>query len=108
MTIALLAAAALACALLTANALERRAHNQHTAALITNQAETVQAFIAQVDRLCQRLQAPQQAVIDHTIQTLQPGPPPIPMDDDAGYDDLHGLSKDELAELVADAELRTS
>jgi hypothetical protein len=30
------------------------------------------------------------------------------MDDDAGYDDLHGLSKDELAELVADAELRTS
>lgn len=64
------------------------------------------ALIDLTDRLCQRIQAPQQAVIDHALQ--QPVPPVpqtvLPHDDNA-YWETQNVPKDELAEKLMAEEL---
>lgn len=71
----------------------------------------VAALIALTENLCQRLQAPQQAVIDHTIQqavTPDMVPPAIPPDDDTAFWDAQPFSKEALADILAHAEVSTS
>lgn len=61
------------------------------------------ALIALTENLCQRIQAPQQAVIDHTVQqTVTPDmvPPAVPPDDDKAFWDNRPLSKEALAEIL--------
>jgi hypothetical protein len=43
----------------------------------------LEQLIALVDRLCQRVQAPSQAVIDHSLAAavVPPSPPAVPFDD---------------------------
>lgn len=60
--------------------------------------------IALVDRLCQRLQAPGAAVLEHDEAVRQRedyAPPGIEPDDDAGY----WASRDKLAEYAMNEEL---
>lgn len=103
MTIAL---AAIAVALLITHFLDRREHTRQVDTLITNQADTTQAFIHQIDRLCQRLQAPEQAVIEHAVHAFTETPPePVAMDDDTAHWEAKGVDKNELADLVMAAEL---
>lgn len=55
----------------------------------------VAELVALVDRLCQRIQAPEQAVVEHAMaQPLPPLPMAIEMDDDEG----HWESKEQMAE----------
>lgn len=62
-------------------------------------------FIALVDRLCQRLQAPSAAVLEHDEQVrerhpFEYAPPAIEPEDDEAY----WMSRDRLAEAVMEAE----
>jgi hypothetical protein len=63
-------------------------------------------FIALVDRLCQRLQAPGAAVLEHdeTVRVRRPpeyAPPALEPEDDEGY----WMSRENLAELAMQAEV---
>jgi len=57
--------------------------------------------------LLQRIQAPEQAVIDHSVQEMAPAVRPVAMDDDRAQWAAMGvdLPKDELAEMAYQAEL---
>ena len=58
-------------------------------------------LVALVDRLCQRIQAPEQAVVEHAMQMpLPPMPQVIEMDDD----DRHFETKEQMAEREMDEE----
>jgi hypothetical protein len=62
-------------------------------------------YIALIDRLCQRLQAPAAAVLEHDEQVRarrgeEYAPPAVEPDDDEGY----WLSRDKLADLAMKAE----
>lgn len=60
---------------------------------------------AQLDRLCQRIQAPQAAVHEHATRHTQPTDTPvIPLDDDDAYWDAPP-SKEQLADDLMTAEL---
>jgi uncharacterized iron-regulated membrane protein len=65
------------------------------------------ALIALIERMAQRIQAPEQAVIDHALQTeLPPTPTAVMPDDDQGFwesrEDLAARAMtDELAEADA-------
>lgn len=66
----------------------------------------VLAMIDLTDRLCQRLQAPQTAIIEHNerVRELNPeeyAPPAVPPDDD----DAFWASREKLAELTMQQEL---
>jgi hypothetical protein len=49
-----------------------------------------------VDRLCQRIQAPEAAVMEHASQGPLYAPQHVPLDDDQAYQE----SKEELAEIL--------
>ena len=62
-------------------------------------------FIALVDRLCQRVQAPSAAVLEHDEQvrerrSFEYAPPAVEPEDDEAY----WMSRDRLAEAVMEAE----
>ena len=59
-------------------------------------------MIAQNDRLCQRIQAPEYAVVEHAqAQPLGPLPQTVEMDDDSA----HWESRDEMAQRLYDEEV---
>lgn len=66
---------------------------------------TVVEMVALADRLCQRLQAPQAAVLEHDELVRAPrsdeyAPPAVAPDDDEGYWE----SREKLAELLMEQE----
>ncbi len=84
---------------------ERAAHREHTDRLMalteraleqTNRPHPdIAELVALTDRLCQRIQAPEAAVIEHQMQMpLPPMPQVIDMDDDQA----HWESKEQMAE----------
>lgn len=88
-----------------ARALERRdlAHTERCDRLIAANDRERDAWRAERGDLLQRIQAPAQAVIDHSL--AQPAilmPPVIGMDDDEG---LSELTTEELADRAAEAEM---
>jgi hypothetical protein len=56
-------------------------------------------MVALVDRLCQRIQAPEAAVMQHAAQGPLYAPQHVPLDNDEEYHQ----SKEELADLLAEA-----
>lgn len=63
-------------------------------------------LVALVDRLCQRLQAPDHAVVEHAqAQPLPPMPQAVLPDDDEGWHRAQALTKEQLAEQAMAAEL---
>lgn len=58
----------------------------------------------QIDRMCQRIQAPEQAVIDHSVVQPLPSPPAVMHDDDQDFWGAR-MTKDELAVMLAQQEL---
>jgi hypothetical protein len=71
-----------------------------------HQERRQQQLIALVDRLCQRVQAPQAAVLEHDEQVRalrdeEYAPPAVPPDDDEAF----WASRDKLAELMMEQEL---
>lgn len=69
----------------------------------------LQALIKLCDRLCQRLQAPHAAILEHDEQVREPrsdeyAPPAVPPDDD----DAFWASRDKLAELLMEQEVNGS
>lgn len=101
--------------LLAAQDIEReQARNQlrDLVELHTRERETAHPdlteLIALTDRLCQRVQAPEQAVLEHQLQDLPVSPPAVtPDDDDAYWEAMRGttLDKESLAEQLMEAEL---
>jgi hypothetical protein len=74
--------------------------------LVLERRQASRDFIALVDRLCQRLQAPGAAEIgpDATVRTRRPpeyAPPALEPEDDEGY----WMSREKLAELAMQAEV---
>ncbi|MDQ3153604.1 MAG: hypothetical protein M3R63_18460 [Actinomycetota bacterium] len=57
----------------------------------------------QINTLLQRIQAPEQAAVDHSIAQTPEAPALVPMDDDAAQWLARGVdvSKDELADMLA-------
>jgi hypothetical protein len=71
-----------------------------------HQERRQQQLIALVDRLCQRVQAPQAAVLEHdervrALRDEEYAPPAVPPDDDEAF----WASRDKLAELMMEQEL---
>ena len=104
-------------ALLAALVLQGRRHEQRIDTLLrlgqreraTPNPDTL-ALIALTENLCQRIQAPEQAVIDHSIAapvTPDMIPAAVNPDVDADYWDKLGPSKERLAELLEQAEVQT-
>lgn len=62
-------------------------------------------YIALVDRLCQRVQSPTQAVIEHSIQTVPPVDPPAATVTDEQWWMANGVPKERLADMVDQIEL---
>ena len=93
------------------HAVERAEHLSVLADLTTQTGDRdphpdLTQMVGIVDRLCQRIQAPDQAVIDHSIvQPLPEMPQPALPDDDAAFWKAQGFapaaSKEELAEAYA-------
>lgn len=66
----------------------------------------LQALVELCDRLCQRLQAPNAAVLEHDARlprTEEYAPPAVPPDDD----DAFWMSRDKLADLLMQHETST-
>lgn len=69
----------------------------------------LESLIRLVDRLCQRLQAPQQAVVEHAMaQPLPDVPPTVSPFDDKAYWEAMNLPKDQLADELMAAETGAS
>lgn len=97
----LLAAAVLAVAYAAINAMA-----SITATLAAQVTSERAAFLEQIQTLCQRIQAPTQAVVDHSIQaTPNPSPAAVNPEDDSAYWDAQGIAKERLAEMLEAAEL---
>jgi uncharacterized membrane protein YhiD involved in acid resistance len=66
---------------------ERKAHREEVSHLHESHRQEIaqlnQARIEEVASLCQRIQAPEVAVVDHAAQNAQPDPPPLDLEDDA-------------------------
>lgn len=60
----------------------------------------------QIATLCQRLQAPEQAVIDHAVAAIPVSPPAVHPDRDDDYWSAQGISKEDLADAAMRQELR--
>jgi hypothetical protein len=77
----------------------------HAAERATPSPDTA-ALIALVQNMAQRIQAPEQAVTDHSIQTELPSmpQPALPDDDDGFWAGREDMTKDELAEHLMAAE----
>jgi len=61
-------------------------------------------LIALVDRLCQRVQAPDLAVTEHAFKDTPPSPRAVPFDDDEAFYEAQ-LTKEQLAHAAYEAEL---
>lgn len=85
-----------------------RDHDRRITAILASEASerarTARAHTEQVDRLCQRLQAPEQAVIEHSIANVTDQPQAVMPDNDAEFWEAH-MTKEQLAEAVRNAEL---
>ena len=71
--------------------------------------ETAQArreFLEHIEKLYQRIQAPQAAVVEHHAQASGPSWPAVAIDDDEGFFAAQEVSKERLAELALEQELR--
>lgn len=85
--------------------LDAQADRMHT--LLAAKDPDLEQIIALVDRLCQRIQAPTQAVIDHSIATVPvESPAAVGFDDDEGFHAAReNLTKEQLADMMMDAEV---
>lgn len=91
--------------------------HQHTLTRVDNLIAAQHAALAQphpdldslirlVDRLCQRLQAPDHAIVEHQLnQPLPPSPPAVTIDDDQAFWEAQNLPKEQLAEDLMAEEL---
>lgn len=71
--------------------------------LVIERRHLVTLQAAQVDRLCQRIQAPELAIAEHATHAIgEWAPPAVLPDDDAG----HWEAKEDLAQRLSDMELR--
>ena len=71
-----------------------------------HQASRQRELVALIDRLCQRVQAPHAAILEHDEQVRaqrdeEYAPPAVPPDDDEAF----WMSRDKLAELAMAQEL---
>lgn len=85
-----------------------RDHDRRITAILASEASerarTARAHTEQVDRLCQRLQAPEQAVIEHSIGQVTEQPAAVTPDNDRDFWEAH-MTKEQLAEALREAEL---
>jgi len=72
-----------------------RRHEQHITQLLAAKNPDLESMIALTDRLCQRLQAPEVAVMQHQPQ-IEPSPPAVDPNDDGDYWE----DRDQLAERL--------
>lgn len=79
MTVAVVILGLIILALLVLGFMERRAHAE------------------QIASLCQRLQAPEVAVMTHQLAEMPPSPPAVPFDDDAAWHKVQGATREQLA-----------
>lgn len=84
----------------------RTVKEERTASDIGREQATA-ALIALINDLCQRVQAPQQAVLEHTARTVPADhvPAAVNPEDDNSYWQAQGLTTEQLAELAFAEEL---
>lgn len=83
-------------------ACQERAATERAQLLQSQVSPDLEALIALVDRLCQRVQAPEVAVAQHVDQTTPVfAPQPLSPDDDEAW----LMDKEELAERMMEQEL---
>jgi hypothetical protein len=77
-------------------------HQEHITSLLAQKNPDLEQMISLVEELCQRIQAPEQAVIDHSFDGQQiQMPSVVAMDDDEAFHE----TKEQLAERLAMAEV---
>ena len=79
MTVAVVVLGLVILALLVLGHMERRAHAE------------------QIASLCQRLQAPEVAVMAHQLAEMPPSPPAVPFDDDEAWHKVQNTTREDLA-----------
>jgi hypothetical protein len=82
-----------------------RAHTVQMQKLLAQKNPDLDQIIGLVDRLCQRVQAPSQAVVDHSVGLAPPSPPAVGFDDDEAFHAAREMSKEALADMLMDAEV---
>lgn len=78
---------------------------KHLQSVIAQKNPDLEQLIALIDRQMQRIQAPQQAVVDHSIAAAAPSHPAVPFDDDEAFHQAHSMTVEELAEAAWNAEV---
>lgn len=79
---------------------ERRQHHNLTRELLDARSPDLEQLIALTDRLCQRIQAPELAVLEHQQAGPALTPPAVGFDDDEAFHAAHGLTTEQLADLA--------
>lgn len=87
----------------------RRIHDERVAMEAARAQVTpdLTAMVAMLDRMAQRLQAPEWAVQEHRFATTEGAPAPQPALDDESWWAAQDVPKEELAEQLWAEELRT-
>lgn len=80
-------------------------HAQNLQRVLAQKNPDLEQLIALIDRQMQRIQAPAQAVMDHSVGLAAPSPPAIPFDDDDAFNESRQMSKEDLAEHLMRAEV---
>lgn len=80
-------------------------HAELVRELVALKNPDLEQLLVTVENLCQRIQAPEQAVVDHVLQVQPMSPPAVPMDDDDAFWKAQELPKEQLAEVEMQAEL---
>jgi hypothetical protein len=87
---------------------QEQRHSAHMAKVLEQKNPDLEQLIGLIDRQMQRIQAPVQAVMDHSVAQAVPSPPAVPWDDDDAFHRSRGMTTEELAEAEMRAELVTS
>lgn len=82
------------------------AHADRVASLMADAAAERREALEHMERLYQRIQAPQAAVVEHHAQIAGPSYPAVAIDDDEGFYAAQQVSKERLAELALEQEIR--
>lgn len=92
-------------ALVVFHALERRQFTDALKHAYAAPSADTAALIGLVADLCQRVQAPEQAVVEHAMKTVEPPPMPEVAFTDEQHWLANGMTKEQLAEMADRIEL---
>jgi rubrerythrin len=87
---------------------QEQRHSAHMAKVLAQKNPDLEQLIGLIDRQMQRIQAPAQAVVDHSVAQMPESLPAVGFDDDDAFWKSRELDKEQLAEAEMHAERVTS